>query len=70
MNPLAPVARWEVMRMLLAFSLYKKFEYQIDVKGAFLNAYITEEVYAEQLPWSENAEFINHVIKLENIWMV
>jgi len=43
-----PVARLETIRMLLAFACYKNFKlYQMDVKNAFLNGYINEEVYVE-----------------------
>jgi hypothetical protein len=42
----AHVARLEVIRILLAFTAYKGFQlYQIDVKSAFLNGVIQEEVY-------------------------
>lgn len=44
----APVARLESIRILLAFACYKKFTlYQMDVKSAFLNGYINEEVYVK-----------------------
>ena len=38
--------------------------YQMDVKSAFLNGYIKEEVYVMQPPNFENNEFPNHVFKL------
>ncbi|GMI87468.1 hypothetical protein HRI_002416100 [Hibiscus trionum] len=45
----APVARIEAIRMLLAFACYHDFKlFQIDVKSAFLNGFINEEVYVEQ----------------------
>ena len=34
--------------------------FQIDVKSAFLNEYIANEVYMEQSPIFENHEFLNH----------
>ena len=44
----SPVARLEATRMLLAFAAYKNFKlYQMDVKSAFLNGFIKEEVYVE-----------------------
>ena len=47
----APVARLESIRMLLAYACYKDFIlYQMDVKSAFLNGYILEEVYVAQPP--------------------
>jgi hypothetical protein len=36
----------------------------MDVKSAFLNGYIKEEVYVRQPPGFENAKFPNHIFKL------
>src|SRR6187455_3014007 len=45
----APVARLEPIRILLAYATYYGFKlYQMDVKSAFLNGPIKEEVYVEQ----------------------
>jgi hypothetical protein len=42
----APVVRLEAIRILLAFTASKGFKlYQMDVKSAFLNGVIQEEVY-------------------------
>jgi hypothetical protein len=42
----APVARLEAIRILLAFAASKGFVlYQMDMKTAFLNGVIQEEVY-------------------------
>ncbi|KAH9750874.1 hypothetical protein KPL71_014049 [Citrus sinensis] len=61
----APVARLESIRMLLAFACHKDFIlFQMDVKSAFLNGYIMEEVYVKQPPGFENEKFSNHVYKL------
>jgi len=38
--------------------------FQIDVKSAFLNGFIDEEVYVEKHLGFENHEFPNHVFKL------
>jgi hypothetical protein len=44
-----PVPRLETIRILLAFAMSKGFKlYQIDVKNAFLNGVIQEEVYVRQ----------------------
>jgi len=45
-----PIARLEAIRMFLAFSSFHHFKvYQMDVKYAFLNGNLEEEVYIEQL---------------------
>jgi hypothetical protein len=60
-----PVARIEAIRMLLAYATSKGFKlYQMDVKSAFLNGYIEEEVYVRQHPGFENPKYPNHVYKL------
>ena len=61
-----PIDRLEVIRMLLAFSCFKDFVlYQMDVKSAFLNSFINEEVYVEQPPDFQSFNFPNHVFKLK-----
>ena len=63
----ALVARLEAIRMLLAFVCFKNFVlYQMDVKNAFLNDFINEEVYVEQPPGFQSFNFPNHVFKLKN----
>jgi hypothetical protein len=45
----APMARLESIRILLAYAAYHSFRlFQMDVKSAFLNGPIKEEVYVEQ----------------------
>jgi hypothetical protein len=45
----APVARLESIRLLLAYAAHHSFRlFQMDVKSAFLNGPIKEEVYVEQ----------------------
>jgi hypothetical protein len=45
----APVARLESIRILLAYVAHQSFKlFQMDVKSAFLNGLIKEEVYVEQ----------------------
>jgi hypothetical protein len=61
----APVAGLESIRILLAYATYHGFKiYQMDVKSAFLNGPIKEEVYVEQPPGFEDSEYPNLVYKL------
>jgi hypothetical protein len=61
----APVARLESIHIILAYATYHGFKlYQMDVKSAFLNGPIKEEVYVEQPPGFEDSEYPNHVYKL------
>ena len=64
-----PVARLESIRMLLGFLCFKSFKlFQMNVKSAFLNGYLEEEVYVEQPPGFENEKFPNHVYRLIKVW--
>jgi hypothetical protein len=59
------VARLESICMPLAYATHHGFNlYQMDVKSAFLNGPIKEEVYVEQPPSFESEEYHNHVYKL------
>ena len=61
----APVARLEAIRILLAYAYVHNIKlYQMDVKSAFLNGYINEEVYVEQPPGFEDDKKPDHVYKL------
>ncbi|WVZ71024.1 LOW QUALITY PROTEIN: hypothetical protein U9M48_019651 [Paspalum notatum var. saurae] len=61
----APVARLEAIRILLAFAASKGFKLQqMDVKSAFLNRIIEEEVYVRQPPSFESTKFPDRVYKL------
>jgi hypothetical protein len=61
----APVARLESIHILLAYATHHDFKlYQMDVKSAFLNGLIKEEVYVEQPLDFEDQEYPNHVYKL------
>ncbi|KAK1643102.1 hypothetical protein QYE76_060907 [Lolium multiflorum] len=62
----APVARLESIRILLAYASHHNFKLQqMDVKSAFLNGPIHEEVYVKQPPGFEDLNFPNHVYKLD-----
>jgi hypothetical protein len=61
----APVARLESIRILLAYAAHHSFRlFQMDVKSAFLNGPIKEEVYVEQSPGFEDDRYPDHVFKL------
>ncbi|GJW67428.1 retrovirus-related pol polyprotein from transposon TNT 1-94 [Tanacetum coccineum] len=61
-----PVARLEAIRIFLAYAAYMGFVvYRMDVKSAFVNEKISEEVYVQQPPGFESSEFPNHVCKLD-----
>jgi hypothetical protein len=61
----AHVARLEAIRILLAFATSKGFKlYQIDVKIAFLNGVIQEEVYVRQPLGFESPKYPDRVYKL------
>jgi hypothetical protein len=64
----APAAKLESIHMLLAYATHHGFKlYQIDVKSAFLNCPIKEEVYVEQPPGFKSEEYHNHVYKLHKM---
>jgi hypothetical protein len=61
----APVARLESIQILLAYAAHHSFKlFQMDVKSAFLNGPIKEEVYVEQSPGFEDDRYPDHVYKL------
>ena len=45
----APIARLDIIRLLLVVAAQKNWRvYQLDVKSAFLNGFLQEEIYVEQ----------------------
>ncbi|GJW86037.1 retrovirus-related pol polyprotein from transposon TNT 1-94 [Tanacetum coccineum] len=62
----APVARLEAIRIFLAFATHMNMVvYQIDVKTAFLNDNLREEVYVSQPGGFMDPDNPNHVYKLK-----
>ncbi|GJZ20174.1 retrovirus-related pol polyprotein from transposon TNT 1-94 [Tanacetum coccineum] len=62
----APVARLESIRILLAYACALDFKlYQMDVKSAFLNGFINEDVYVAQPPGFIDFAKPNYVYKLK-----
>ncbi|GJS58322.1 retrovirus-related pol polyprotein from transposon TNT 1-94 [Tanacetum coccineum] len=62
----APVARLKSIRILLAYACALDFKlFQMDVKSAFLNGFINEEVYVAQPPGFIDFEKPDHVYKLK-----
>jgi hypothetical protein len=61
----AHVARLEAIRIILAFSVAKGFKFQqIDVKSAFLNSVLEEEVYVRQPPGFQSGKYPHRLYKL------
>ncbi|GKA96701.1 retrovirus-related pol polyprotein from transposon TNT 1-94 [Tanacetum coccineum] len=61
-----PVARLESIRILLAYACALDLKlFQMDVKSAFLNGFINEEVYMAQPPGFIDFEKPDHVYKLK-----
>jgi hypothetical protein len=61
----APMARLESIRILLSYAAHHSFRlFQMDVKSAFLNGSIKEEVYVEQPPGFEDERYPDHVCNL------
>ena len=62
----SPVARMESIRILLALACHLKFKlYQTDVKTAFLNRLLEEDVYVAQPKGFIDPHFPNHVLYLK-----
>ncbi|GJY50440.1 retrovirus-related pol polyprotein from transposon TNT 1-94 [Tanacetum coccineum] len=61
-----PVARLEAIRIFLAFNAHMNMAvYQMDVKTAFLNGNLREEVYVSQLDGFVDPDNPNHMYKLK-----
>ena len=61
----AQVARLEAIRIFLAYAAHANFKvYQMDVKSAFLNEELEEEVYVQQPPGFEDPNFPDFFYRL------
>nr|GEX30076.1 retrovirus-related Pol polyprotein from transposon TNT 1-94 [Tanacetum cinerariifolium] len=62
----AHVARLEAVQMFIAYAAHKNITiFQMDVKMAFLNGPLKEEVYVSQHEGFNDPEFSNHVYRLK-----
>nr|GFB31755.1 retrovirus-related Pol polyprotein from transposon TNT 1-94 [Tanacetum cinerariifolium] len=62
----APVTRIEAIRLFLAYAAHKDFTvYQMDVKTAFLNGILKEEVYVGQPLGFVNKQYPDHMYALD-----
>ena len=66
----APAARLEAIK-ILAFACFKNFKlFQMNVKSAFLNGFINEEVYVEQPLDFENPLFQIMCLNFQKLYMI
>ena len=64
----SPVPRLEAITLLITFAAHKKFKlYQMNVKTAFLNGNLEEEVFVEKTPGFIDAFHPDHVYKLDKV---
>nr|GEV04442.1 retrovirus-related Pol polyprotein from transposon TNT 1-94 [Tanacetum cinerariifolium] len=62
----APVARIEAIRLFLAYAAHKDFTvFQMDVKIAFLNGILKQEVYVGQPPSFVSKQYPDYVYALD-----
>nr|GEY52087.1 retrovirus-related Pol polyprotein from transposon TNT 1-94 [Tanacetum cinerariifolium] len=62
----APVSRIKAIRLFLVYAAHKDFTvFQMDVKTAFLNGILKEEVYVGQPPGFVSTQYSDHVYALD-----
>jgi len=62
----APVARLKAIRLLLTFVCMSGFKlFKMDVKSAFFNGIVNEEIYVSQPPGFEDHKHLEYVYKLK-----
>nr|GEU62343.1 uncharacterized mitochondrial protein AtMg00810-like [Tanacetum cinerariifolium] len=62
----APVARLEAVRIFVAYAAHNNFPiFQMDVKIAFMNGPLKEEVFVQQPDGFVDPDFLNHVYRLK-----
>nr|GEZ78632.1 retrovirus-related Pol polyprotein from transposon TNT 1-94 [Tanacetum cinerariifolium] len=62
----SPIAQIKVIRLFLAYAAHKDFTvFQMDVKTAFLNGILQEEVYVSQPPGFVSKQYPDHVYALD-----
>nr|GFA04612.1 uncharacterized mitochondrial protein AtMg00810-like [Tanacetum cinerariifolium] len=65
----SPVARIKAIRLFLAYAAHKDFTvFQMDVKTAFLNGILKEEVYVGQPLSFVSKKYPDHVYALDKVW--
>lgn len=65
---LTPIAHLESVRLLIGLAYQFSFKlYQMDVKSAYLNGVIKDEVYVDQSKQFEDPHISNHIIQLKKV---
>ena len=63
---IAPVARMESIKILLALACHLNFKlYQIDIKTAVLNGFLKKDVYVAQPKGFIDPHFLDHILYLK-----
>lgn len=66
MKPLRLLHEWGTIRILIIFYVHKELKlFQMDIKSAFLNINLKEDVYVKKPPGFEDSELRDHILKLD-----